>query len=145
MPTKLYVLVVIVLDCRNGMQVLAYEVAQYAVACAVQDTHSAHSNQCSVINKVHYGLNSLITTHTANIDIRLECQFAVVYVIVGLFAHVCCSADILHLNGFGVLQAAGLYRCCYLAESNGYVVFVYSNHFTDLGLARKTDCIANFE
>ena len=44
MPAKLYMLIVVVLDGGNGVQVLAYKVAQYAVTGAVKDAHAAHTD-----------------------------------------------------------------------------------------------------
>ena len=143
MATELDVLVVVVFDGRNGVQILAYEVAQYAVTRAMQDTHAAHSNQCGVINKVHYSLYSLVTAHATNINIRFESQFTVVDVIVGLLANVCGGAYILNLYRLGRLQTVSLDRSLNEPERNCYIVFVYSYDFTNLCLTSQTYRIAN--
>ena len=72
MTPKLNMLVMIVLDCGHSVEVLADQVAQYAVACAVQDAHAAHADERGVVNKVHNGLNGLVTTHAAHVNIRFE-------------------------------------------------------------------------
>ena len=134
MPAKLNMLVVIVLDGGNGVEVLADEVTQDAVSGAMKDTDAAHSYKRSIIYKVHYGLDGLVTTHAADIDIGLESQFAVVDVVVGLLAHVCGGAYLLNLYGLGGFQTVCLDGGLYEAECNGYVVLVDRYYFTDLGL-----------
>ena len=79
----------IILYGRYGMKVLAYKVTQNSVACTVQNAHAAHTDKCSVVNKVHDGLDSLITTHSAHVNIGLEGQLAVVYVVMSLLADIC--------------------------------------------------------
>ena len=101
MTSELDVLVVVVTDGGYGVEVLADKVAQDAVAGAVQYADAAHADEGGIIYEVHYGLDGLVTTHSANIDIGLESQFAVIDVVVGLLAHVCGGADLLNLYGSG--------------------------------------------
>ena len=145
MTAKLDVLIVIVLDGRNGVQVLADQVAQYAVTGAVENAYAAHSYERGIINKVHYGLYSLVTTHTAHINIRFESQLAVVYVIMSLLAHICGGAYILHLNGLCGFQTVCLDRGGYLAECYRNVIFVDRYNLTDLCLTMKTHSVTNLE
>ena len=145
MTAKLDVLVVVVLDGGDGVEVLADEVAQDSVAGAVEDADAAHSYERGIINEVHYGLDGLVTTHSADIDIGLEGQFAVVDVVVGLLAHVCGGAYLLNLYGLGGFQTVGLDRCGYLAECNGNVALVDRYHLTDLCLTGQTDGVTHLE
>ena len=145
MTAKLDVLVVVVLDGGYGVEVLANQVSQDAVSGAVEDADAAHADERGVIYKVHYGLNGLVTAHSAHVDIGLESQFAVVDVIVGLLAHICGGTDLLNLYGLGGLQAVGLDCAGYLTESNRDIVLVYRYYFTDLGLTGQTDGVTHFE
>ena len=144
-PTELDVLVVVVLDGRNGVQILADKVAQYAVAGTVQDAYATHADERGIVDKVHNGLDSLIATHAANIDIRLESQFAVIDVIVSLLAHICGGAYILNLYRLSRLQTVSLDRCLDKSECNGNIIFVDRYNLADLGLTGQTDRVTHLE
>ena len=142
---ELDMLVVIVLDGGNGVQILADKVAQYAVTSAVKDAHSAHAYKGGIINKVHYGLDCFITTHATHIDIGLEGQFSVVYVIMRLLAHIRGSADFLDFYGLGRFQTVGLDGCSNLAECDCYVILVDRYNLTYLCLTCQTDGVTDFK
>ena len=145
MTTELDVLVVVVLYGGYSVEILADEVAQYAVAGAVQDTHAAHSDERGIINKVHDGLDSLITTHAADIDIGLECKLAVVDIVMSLLADICGGTYILNLDRLSSLQTVSLDYGGNLSESDRHIILVYGNHLTNLGLAGKTYRVTNLE
>ena len=145
MTAKLDVLVVVILDGGYSVEVLAYQVAQDAVSGAVEDADAAHADERGIVNKVHYGLNGLVTAHSAHVNIGLEREFAVVDVFVSLLAHICGGTDLLNFYGLGGLKAVGLDYAGYLAECYGYVVLVDGYDFTDLGLTGQTDGVTHFE
>ena len=142
---ELDVLVVIILYGGNGVEVLADQVAQYSVSCAVEYADAAHSYEGGVINEVHYGLDGLVTAHSAYVDIGLEGQFAVVDVIVGLLAHICGCADLLNLDGLCRFQTVSLYYAGYLAESDRDIILVDRYYLTDLCLTVKADRVTDLE
>ena len=145
MATELDMLVVVVLDGGNGVQILAYKVAQNAVTRAMKDAHTTHTNQCGIVNKVHNSLDCLVTPHAANVNIGLESQFAVVNIVVSLLAHICCGADILNLYGLSRLQTVCLDRCLDKAECNGNIALVDRYNLANLGLTGQADRVTNLD
>ena len=142
---KLNMLVVVILDGRNGVEVLTDQVTQYAVSRTVQDTNAAHTNECGVIDKVHHRLDGLVAAHATHVDIGLERQLAIEDVVMSLLAHVCSGTDILSLDRLGGLQAVGLDYGRNLTECHSYVILVYLDHFAHLSLTVQTYAVTDLE
>ena len=69
---KLHMLVAAAGYGGGGIEVLADEGAQYAIARAMQDAHTGHAEQDGIVDIVGDGLQGLLATHAAHIDVLLE-------------------------------------------------------------------------
>ena len=69
---ELYVLVATACHGRVGLQVLADEGAQDAIACAMQDTYARHAEQYGIVDVVGDSLQRLLATHATHVDVLLE-------------------------------------------------------------------------
>ena len=87
------------LDVRNRIKILADELSEYACSCTMQDAYTTESYQDGIVNEVHHGVDSLVTTHTSYVDVLVE-------VLLAVFHRGTCHMT--GLNGqMGVLVAAG--------------------------------------
>lgn len=53
-------------------EILTDELAQDAIAFAVEDTDTLHAHEHSIIDEVAYGLQRLVTTHTPHVEVWME-------------------------------------------------------------------------
>ena len=66
-------LIVIGSYARHGVEILANESAEYAIAGAVQNAHIFTAELNGIVEEIGDGLNGFVATHAANIDVRHRC------------------------------------------------------------------------
>ena len=71
---KLHMLVLAACHIRYRQQVLTDELAQNAVALAVQNAHTRHSYKYSVVDEVLHSVQSFVATHATHIEILMEVE-----------------------------------------------------------------------
>ena len=62
---KLHMLVANVADVGNGAEILTYELAQNAVAFAMEDAHAAHTNEYGIVNEILHLVKCLVAAHAS--------------------------------------------------------------------------------
>ena len=60
------------------MQVLTDELAEDAVALAVEDAHARHAYEDGIVDEILHGGQSLVATHTAHVYVLMEVGTTVV-------------------------------------------------------------------
>ena len=83
---KLHVFVAAACYGGIGLQVLADEGAQDAIARAVQYAHSGHAEQHGIVDVVGHGLQGLFASHATHVDVLLEVQAALRDILLCLLA-----------------------------------------------------------
>ena len=71
---KLHMLVLAVRNVRHRLQVLTDELAQNAVALAMQNAHTRHSYKYSVVDEVLHSVQSFVATHATHVEILMEVE-----------------------------------------------------------------------
>ena len=71
---KLHMLVLAACHIRYRLQVLTDELAQNAVALAMQNAHTRHSYKYSVVDEVLHSVQSFVATHATHIEILMEVE-----------------------------------------------------------------------
>lgn len=73
--------VVILADAGYGVQVVAYQLAQDACPCPVQDAYAGCTDLYGIVDKVGHRLQCFVSPHTSNIDLLLKVQFLFVHIV----------------------------------------------------------------
>ena len=76
--TKLHMLVAISSDIGYRRKILTDKLAEDARTRAVEYAYPAHSHQYGIVDEVGDGMESLVATHTAHIQVLLEMELALV-------------------------------------------------------------------
>ena len=103
---KLHMLVSIVGDIGDGSEVLTDELAQDAVALAMEDAHALHTHEDGIVDEVLHGIERFVATHASHVEVLVEVLAVTVDGLLGEVGYVV-AAQVLHtfvgmgLGGFG--------------------------------------------
>ena len=59
-------------DIRYRLQILAYQLAQDAVALAMQNTYTRHANKYGIVYKVLHSVEGFVATHATHVKVLVE-------------------------------------------------------------------------
>ena len=103
---KLHMLVGIVGDIGDSSEVLTDELAQDAVALAMEDAHALHTHEDGIVDEVLHGIERFVATHASHVEVLVEVLAVTVDGLLGEVGYVV-AAQVLHtfvgmgLGGFG--------------------------------------------
>ena len=80
-------LIAVVCDVGNSGQILAYQLAQNTGSRTVQDSHARHAYEDGIVDEIGDGVDSLIASHAAHVEVLTEVQLAVVYHLAGVLRY----------------------------------------------------------
>ena len=98
---KLDMLVGVVHHVGDGAQILAYELAQDAVALAVEDAHSLRAHEDGIVYIILYGNQRLVSAHAAHVEVLAEVFLVLVDGLPGDVRHRACTQTLTQFFGFG--------------------------------------------
>ena len=134
-------LVAVVCDVGNGGQILAYQLPQDARSRAVQDSHARHAYEDGIVDEIGDGVDGLVASHTAHVEVLSEVQFAVVYHLAGVLRyHPVRACDIVvallglrELRGgfLGAFQTVGTHLRTHAAEDDHRLTAVDAFNLAD--------------
>ena len=116
--TKLYVLIFGRENIRDGVEILANQLTENAVALAVKDAYMSHAYEDGVVNEILHCGESFVATHSSYVDVLMEIGTSIVD---GL----ACSARSSSVSGgrgghcllrFSVLQSVGAHLGAHISE-----------------------------
>ena len=128
------------------VEIIADELAQDACSGAVQDAHSASSHQYGIVDEVGDSLQCFLAAHASYVNVLLEVQVFVAYLVLCIAAYK--GDDSLPLVLFGLLgtyQPLDIHGGLHHAEGHRSLLAVYLVDDTHGGLSLQFYCIAGLQ
>ena len=100
-------LIGVVRHVRDAAHILTDELAQDAIALAMEDADTRHSHEDGIVDEVLHGIESFVATHTTYIEILMEIALVGIDGLAGLLADAVGGEALLALLGLVLLGALG--------------------------------------
>ena len=148
-------LVSVVTHVRYGGKVLAYQLAQDARACSMQDSHARHAYEYGVVDEVGDGVDGLVATHATYVQVLAEVLSAVVDDVACVVGDTAVGTHDIGIALFGlallsfwrfsVLQPFGAHLGFHTSEDDSCHLALNAFNGADALQALDTDGVTHFE